>query len=97
MSGKIFETPTHKLWSSPMTDFGYPDRYKYIKEMYLYSKTDITLKIYYDDKEKELKVKGKDCNQTIKLNIKARKFRVDFVCDEVEANVSSPEVLVGVL
>ena len=97
MSGKVFDVPTHKVWSSPMTDFGYPDKDKYVKEMYLYTKTDITLKVYYDNKSKDIFVKGKDKNQTVKINVKAKKFRVDFVCDEVEACVSCPEVCVGVL
>ena len=97
MNGKIFENPTNKLWSSPMSDFGYPDRYKYIKEMYLYTKGDIVLKVYYDDKCKDINVHGNNKNQTVKINVKAKRFRVDFICNEAEVNISSPEVLVGVL
>lgn len=77
-SGTILSEPIKKFWKSKPYDFGTSTEDKYIKEMRLLTKSDIKIKLYLDDKEKVISVKGKSTMQTIKINKKAKVFAYGF-------------------
>lgn len=96
-NGKIKDNGIQKFWKSRQHDFGYPNRNKLIKEMRFVSKTDITLKLYLDNKTKTINIKGKSTMQTIKINEKAKLFGFSFETTNSGTYISSPKFLVGIL
>lgn len=78
-SGTVHSAKIKKFWKSKPYNFGDAKKYKFIKEMELKTKADITVKLYFDGKEKSISVKGKSTMQTIKINQKAKEFAYGFV------------------
>lgn len=60
--GKFFDSNTNKYWCSPLTDLGYSNKKKIIKEVSLLSKYDCKLTIFTETEQKVFKVEG---SQTI--------------------------------
>lgn len=94
-SGAYFGLPLTKVWSSPVTDFANPDKYKFIKDISFETKKDIELEIVADMKTIKYKIKGSDSLQTIKLNLKCKKFGFVFISKEVGNCITCPKVKVG--
>lgn len=96
-NGKVEDTPLKKVWRSPITDFNYSNQEKIITELSVVNKSDITVVINYDGKSKKYLLKGKDSINTIKPNLKAYEFSIDFVCENDNCYISNPQVVVGYL
>jgi len=96
-SGTFFGEPTHKVWISPQTDFGYPERDKLINEVYLESLNDCVVSINCDGKITNYEVKGREGYQTIKPYVKGNKVSINFVSDKNNTKISNPQVEVGIL
>lgn len=96
-SGKFFGANTiRKSWASSTSDFGYPDKYKFIKEMMLYTKQNITIELNFDGKVTTFSIKGKSGNQTIKINKKAKLFSFEIIAMEGDNEISLPTFVAGV-
>lgn len=95
--GKIKNKKIMKEWTSKQSDMGYPNKYKFIKEVCFKTKTDVNLNLYFDDKIKTIKVKGKSTMQTIKINQKAKLFGFGFETDEGDTLITCPKFVVNIL
>lgn len=96
-SGVFFGESTPKVWISPKSNFGYPDNYKYIKEIILETQSDCLLEIDYDNKKKTILVKGGSKIKKIKPFIKAKKIAINFKSYTSGVKIVSPVVVVGIL
>lgn len=96
-SGAYFGTPIHKVWKSADTDFGYPEKDKILKEIYLETKSDCSVVIETEKKKKTIKFKGKNGYQKAKPYVRGNKFSLTFVSDTTDTKISNPQVKVGVL
>lgn len=96
-SGKIFNTVTNKVWVTPESDFNYPDRYKLIKEIYLETKSDLTIKIKADGKVKGFKISGKDGISVVKPRLKGKKISITFEATAINTKVANVQLKVGIL
>ncbi len=92
----IGDTNILKVWRSTMSDLGYPDKYKYIKEMKFVSKKDIKLVLYLDDKQITISIKGKSTMQTVKIRQKSKLFGFGFESSSGDNYISNPTFVVGV-
>lgn len=97
MSGKFFDSPTHKVWSSVKSDFNYPYENKLLKEITFESNTDGELTIWFDGNTKTYPFKGSDKCQSINPYIKGKKFSISFSTTSVGVKIVKPVVKVGVL
>ena len=95
--GEVFGKSTHKMWRSPKLNFDEPLRDKLIKSLTLSSSGDVTIRIRYDNNEKDYRIKGSNNLITIYPNIKGKEIAVDFLCDKSGCNISNPEMIIGVL
>ena len=96
-SGKFFGSNTIKKgWVSSTSDFGYPDKIKFIKEMTLYTKQNITINLKLDGKVKTISVTGKSGEQTIAINKKAKLFSFEIIAMEGDNEISLPTFVAGV-
>ena len=96
-TGKYYDEVMTKVWCSSITDLGAIDRNKLVKDISFESKQDLQLKVIYDDKVKVYNVRGKNVPQTIKLNIKCKKFGFVFVSKKCDNFITSPKFKVSVL
>lgn len=96
-NGKYFENDTVKVWRSPYSNFGYPDRYKLIRQITLETLQDIEVEIKTENKTKVIKVLGKDKPQNIMPYIKGKKISISFISRKSDNLISCPSIVVGYL
>ena len=94
-SGKIFGSTTHKVWITPQSDLGYPQRRKCVRNFFITSKTDMNI-VVKDEENNEtiIFVSGSAKPSTISTRIFGTKFSFEFSCDEDECNISNPNILI---
>lgn len=95
--GRVFDEPTTKVWQSPKTSFSYPFREKLLKSLTLTSKHDLQIEINFDGRKKKFAIKGKDKPQSIYPRMKGYQMNVRFISNVADADVSNPQIVVGVL
>ena len=93
--GEIGENATTKIWTSPLTDMGYPSYKKVIKYLTLNTSSDITIIFNIDGKNYEFNVLGDTTPVRIPINLTANKFSVTFECDEASCEISNPQLEVA--
>ena len=95
-SGAVFDEPTKKVWLSPMSNFGYPEKKKFIKDIFITSKYPITVTIRTELYSK--KIKATPINNLIHLTpkISGKQIAIDFETDLADCYISSPTIVVGV-
>lgn len=96
-SGQIFSQPTKKVWRAPSVDFNAPTRKKLVKEISLITKSDITIEVGIDGKKKIISLKGKKHSQSVYPNVSGRFIDINFISEQAEAEISNPQVVIGVL
>ena len=97
-SGAIYNAPKlKKCWESNESDFGYPDRWKFIKDLKISTAKDITLRLTFDGKSKDISVTGKSTMQSIKINRKVKRFKFKIIAMEAGNEITLPVVTAGVL
>lgn len=94
--GRVFGTTLKGVWTSPNSNLGYPGQTKQIKEIFLKSKFDSKVVVKSNLEKKEYYVKGKDCTQRIKTNVKGEYIQISFVAENADAEISCPEVVLSV-
>jgi len=85
-SGLLFGTPLQKVWQSEYGDFGVTGK-KVVKNVQLFSLSNLVLKIFADDKTYNFCINGKKSLQKIKLGVSGNIFKICF-----EANCAKPFV-----
>lgn len=90
--GKIFGTPTKKVWKSPKTDIGYPDKIKVIKNFYINTSEDIVVNFYVDGKKHSFNIKGKQTPSRIMTALKGTMFQVEIESNSANCNISNPQI-----
>lgn len=94
-SGTVFGEPTTKMWKSPLSDFGYPNLTKIVKEVYVKTSADFELIIETEKSVKSIPVKAKKGVTKIKTFVKGELIALSFKSDKAEIQISDPQVVVG--
>jgi len=96
-AGSVMGEPTVKVWQSPRTSFSYPFKEKLLKSLTLTSKYDLKIEVDFDGRKKVFSIKGKEKPQSIYPRMKGCQMKIKFISSCVEADVSNPQIVVGVL
>ena len=96
-SGSYYGEPLTKVWNSAKLDCDCPEKYKIIKEISLETSKDIDIEINTEMGKRVFRVKGKDIYQTIKVNLKCKKFSVNFVSKSTGNYIVGLQIVVGIL
>lgn len=97
-SGKLFGEPIKSYWQSPLTNLGYPDQIKIVKEILIKTSTDCVVTIKTDSEEKSYAVCGKQTSQRIKTNAKGKDVQISFETNSLgDVLISRPQITVGVV
>ncbi len=95
-SGTVFGVPTAKLWQSPLSNFGYPEKIKFIKDVYITSKHPVTVTIR--NEKGSMKVTKTPMNNLIRISpkISGKLLAIDFESNLAENYISNPTIILGV-
>ena len=96
-SGKFFEDNAIKRWVSPLTDLGYGDRRKVIKEIYLRTKFDCYVYVITESATKKIKVYGSAGITRIPVNIIGSLVAINFESVGAYAEISNPQIIINLL
>lgn len=94
--GKIFGSVLKKVWMSPNTNLGQPNKKKKVKSFSLITEHDCKVILKTDKESKEFDIEGKDSTSTIYPNITGEMFQFIIESDIEDANISVPEIEIGV-
>lgn len=94
--GAYFSTPLLKCWKTPTADFGCPDKYKLIREIYIGTKTDITVSVNTENFSRLLYFKGGGISRA-KVGVRCKRLSLEFYCGEGEAKISRPLIMADIL
>ncbi len=92
--GKRFDTALEKHWESPLTDFGMPDKTKFVRELYIDGTVDVSVSVGDGKKVKSYAVKaGK---RRIRPNLSCVRLKLSIDTTAEDCNVASPTVMYSV-
>lgn len=91
-SGQIEGTPTTKYWESAFTDLGYSDYEKCITRLSLQTKYDCQVVLETEKENKTILFKGKQTVQSKSVNLRGVMFKVKFISNSAECEISHPEI-----
>lgn len=91
--GKVFGTNTTKVWESPYTDFGYPDKNKIIKSITLTNKNDSEIAVFVEGKKHVFAI-PQNQTKTVKvpINLRANMFAIGFYSNSDDCYISNPQI-----
>ena len=95
--GKVFTTVLPKCWQSPFSDFGYPEKYKIIKDIYLKSDDAVTITIRTEKLSKSYTLNPKDGVVHLRTLVKGKHIAIDFESNSDSVKISTPTVIMGLV
>lgn len=95
--GTFFGTPMEKEWASPMTDLGYPDKTKIIRELHVLVKFDCKITVSTDLESKEFLFEGSLTPQRVCPNIKGKLVSLNFEGASEKFYVSNPNLVIDLI
>lgn len=88
-NGCFYDVPLRKEWNSPLTDLGYSNKVKLIKDISLLSLYDLTLTIYTEKESKTFKISGKNTLSKLRVNLKGKQIGIKIESETEKAYVSN--------
>lgn len=96
-SGKIFGDVQIKYWRSPLTDLGYSNKLKYVREISLISKYDAKLCVFTETESREFVIKGGNVVTQLPVRIKGRLLALSIRSEVERAFISNIKLTVDLL
>lgn len=87
--GKIFTTNSHKYWCSPLSDLGYSNKRKIVKEVSLISKYNCKLTIFTEKESKTFNVVGSEILNKFPVRLSGKQIGFKIETDEANAEISN--------
>ena len=96
-NGLMFGANETKFWSSPLTDLGYSNKIKSVKEVSLLSLYDIKLRVFSECEEREFDIKGSNIISRVPIRIKGKQIGLSITSTTQKAYVSNLKLLVNLI
>ncbi|MBR2467931.1 MAG: hypothetical protein IKB42_02695 [Clostridia bacterium] len=96
-TGLVKDTNLPKCWQSPLGDFGYPEKLKVVKDIYLKSNVPVLVTIRTERLKKSYYGIPKNDLIHISTFVKGKLIAVDFETDSADCEISNPNILVGLV
>lgn len=96
-SGVNFDVALKKEWTSPLTDFGYSNKIKHVRNFSIFTKYDVSVTIFSEKTSKTFVVKGKDTLSKIKVNLKGKQIGIKICTTEKQARVGNVKLEIELL
>ena len=95
--GMLFDNALTKVWQSPKSNLGYVGRKKLIKQISLVSHYDCTVEVVCDQKTKTFAIKGKVEASKLLPNMQGEHVQITLISHALQANISRPQIVFGLL
>lgn len=91
--GKVFGANVCKVWESPYTDMGYPNKNKIIKSITLLNKNASKIGVFVDGRDYCFDVPASP-NKAVRvpINLRGNTFAIGFYSNQSEAYISNPQI-----
>lgn len=89
--GKRFSASLPKHWSSPLSDFGAPDRTKILREAYFLSDVPLSVTVRSEKREKTAAVQAG--NRKARLNFSGKLLAMEIDTDAAECSIKPPTLV----
>lgn len=96
-TGCFYDVPLRRVWNSPLTDLGYSNKIKLIKDISLLSLYDLTLTIFTEKENKTFKISGKNTLSKIRVNLKGKQIGIKIESETEKAYVSNLKLNIDLL
>ena len=95
--GKVFGTNQIKFWTSPLTDMGYSDKIKYVKEISLLSLYDAKVTVFSESESREFNIKGSNVISRIPVRVKGKRIGFSIESTTQKAYISNFKLVASLL
>ena len=96
-SGTVFLQPSLKVWQSPETAMGYPDKIKVLKTLTAVVKQPCKFVVHTESATREFELQASTKPVRVKINMPAKLFSFEFVSEEPLAHITNPQLVVSVV
>ena len=95
--GLIFGDSQTKYWCSPLTDLGFSNKIKSVKEVSLLSLYDVKLKVFSERESREFDIKGSNIISRVPIRIKGKQIGLSITSSEQKSYVSNLKMIVNLV
>ncbi len=88
-TGKVFNDLFESSWTSPLSDLGYSENLKRVREVSLDTKHPCTLRIFSENEEQIIKINPSENILNYRVNVKGKKIGFEIISYEQSANISN--------
>ena len=83
-NGKFFDSFSKKVWISPLTDLGYSNKIKFVRDFTVLSKFDAKITIFTEKESKTFSILGQKTLNKIRVNLKGKQIgiKIESVVDK---------------
>ena len=96
-SGSFYLTPLKKEWVSPLTDLGYSDKIKFVRNVSLLTKYDCKITVFTDKDKKEYNVLGSNTLNKLKVDLKGKQIGLKIESNTAKAYISNIKLEIDLL
>lgn len=93
----FFENRVEKYWASPLSDLGFSDKQKFVREISLLSKTNCRLTVFTEREEKTFEVLGSNVISKFAVRLKGKQIGFKIETSENKAYISDVKLKVDLL
>lgn len=96
-SGAFYDEPLEKEWVSPLTDLGYSDKIKLVKNISLLSLYDCKITVFTEKEEKEFDIIGSEKLNKFKVNLRGKQIGLKINSNTSRAYISDVKLNIDLL
>ena len=96
-AGTTFGECQHKYWRSPLTDLGFSNKEKFVKEISLLSKYDATVCVFTETEKGEFFMNGRALLSKVRVIINGKQVGISISSDTKKAFISNVKLTVELL
>lgn len=96
-SGLHFGSVMSRFWKSPLSDIGYPDKQKLVKEISIFSKYKIKVTVFSEKESISFWVQGKESASKIPVRIRGNKIGISILSATPKVDISDLKITLDLL
>ena len=96
-SGAFYSTPLKKKWVSTLTDLGYSNKIKFVREFNVLTKYPCKITIFTEKESREYNVLGSNTLNKIKVDLKGKQIGLKIESDTAKAYISNIKLKIDLL
>ena len=96
-NGLVFGSSQAKFWCSPLTDLGFSNKIKSVREISLLSLYDVKLKVFSESESREFDIKGGNIISRVPIRVKGKQIGISITSTTQKSYVSNLKMIVNLI